>query len=126
MSGASSNAPNQFNQLATLYSQYYVTGAKIRLRFGYESSLDGLGALNNIHYGVTAACINNGTQVPALTLAGPTLWGEAQYTKHKMYNKDAGGTNTIEMYIPTSTFSSMVGNQADWAATSTFGTGPSR
>lgn len=53
---------------------------------GYESTIDNIGALNNVHYGVTAACVNNGTLQPALSLGSTTLWGESQYTKHKVYN----------------------------------------
>lgn len=44
---------------------------------GYESAIDERGVLNNIHFGVTAACVNNGLSLPAMNVASATLWGES-------------------------------------------------
>lgn len=62
-----------------------------------------------MHCGITAACTDNGTTVPAMTLANSTLWGESQNTRHIVYNKDAG-KNSVEMYMPISAFNSAMGN----------------
>lgn len=65
--------------------------------------------MSNVHFGVTAACVDNGTAVPNMNPSNLTLFGESQYTKHAHYNKN-GSPVSVSMYIPSSTFSSFVGN----------------